>query len=146
MPTAFAHHVPAGIAALQPVALMDGDCAVCTFGALMIHRLDRTGTIRICPVQTAPGAAALRHYGLDPDDPETWLFVAGGRAWQGVDAMAEIGRRTGGWGRALVLLLALPRPLRDRLYRGLARNRYRLFGRADMCALPDPGFARRLVR
>ncbi|NKX43956.1 thiol-disulfide oxidoreductase DCC family protein [Roseicyclus persicicus] len=146
MPAPFARHVPPALAALQPVALMDADCALCTRGARMIHRLDRTGTIRICPVQTDTGRAALAHYGLDPDDPETWLFLADGMAWRDLDAMTEVGRRTGGWGRALAPLAVLPAPLRGWLYRRLARNRYALFGRADMCALPDPGFARRLVR
>ena len=146
MPVPFATHVPPDIASLQPVALMDADCALCTRGARLIHRLDRANTIRICPVQTAAGRAALAHYGLDPQDPETWLFVADGKAWRDFDALAEVGRRTGGWGRALGLLMVLPRPLRDWLYRRYARNRYALFGRGDMCALPDPDFARRLVR
>ena len=44
------------------------------------------------------------------------------------------------------VLRILPRGLRNWLYRRFARNRYRLFGRADMCALPDPAFQRRLLR
>jgi predicted DCC family thiol-disulfide oxidoreductase YuxK len=37
-------------------------------------------------------------------------------------------------------------PVRDSLYAWLARNRHRLFGRADLCALPDPAFQKRLLR
>jgi len=39
-----------------------------------------------------------------------------------------------------------PRPTRDWLYRRLTRNRYRLFGRAEMCALPDPELQSRLMQ
>jgi len=28
----------------------------------------------------------------------------------------------------------------------VARNRYRLFGKADMCSLPDPDFQKRLMK
>ena len=129
-----------------PVAVMDADCAVCSWGAQMIHRLDRSGTVRICPIQTPLGAALLRHYGLQPTDPSSWLFIDDGIAHQDFEAVVHAARRFGGWGRLATVLLILPRPLRDWLYQRLARNRYAVFGRADMCALPDPAFQRRLQR
>ncbi|MDE9449792.1 DUF393 domain-containing protein [Aliiroseovarius sp. Z3] len=129
-----------------PVAVMDGECAVCSWGARMIHRLDRSDTVRICPIQTPLGAALLRHYGLSSDDPSTWLFIDEGLAYADFEAVVHAGRRFGGWGRLAGALKILPRPLRNWLYQRLARNRYALFGRADMCAVPDPGFQRRLLR
>jgi predicted DCC family thiol-disulfide oxidoreductase YuxK len=36
------------------------------------------------------------------------------------------------------LLQLVPRPMRDAGYRLFARNRFRLFGRKDACALPTP--------
>jgi predicted DCC family thiol-disulfide oxidoreductase YuxK len=39
----------------------------------------------------------------------------------------------------------IPRPLRDGLYRWLARNRYRWFGRSDQCMVPDPQVAARFL-
>jgi predicted DCC family thiol-disulfide oxidoreductase YuxK len=56
------------------------------------------------------------------------------------------GRRFGGLGRLTQALRPIPRPLRDWLCRRLARNRYAVFGRSDMCALPDPGFQSRLLK
>jgi predicted DCC family thiol-disulfide oxidoreductase YuxK len=129
-----------------PVAVMDAACALCSWGARMIHRLDRSGSIRICPVQSPLGTALMRHYGLDPADPESWLFIDGGQAFADFDATVQAGRRMGGWAGLARALVALPKPVRDWLYRRLARNRYRLFGRADMCALPDPAFQKRLLR
>jgi predicted DCC family thiol-disulfide oxidoreductase YuxK len=129
-----------------PIAVMDAECAVCSWGARMIHRLDRQGTTRICPIQSPLGAALLNHYGLDPKDPASWLFLDAGVAHKDFEAVLHAGRRFGGIGRLTQILRIAPRPLRDWLYRKLARNRYRLFGRADLCALPDPAFQRRLLR
>ncbi|MBL9049770.1 MAG: DUF393 domain-containing protein [Tabrizicola sp.] len=128
-----------------PVAVMDAECAVCSWGARMIHRLDRAGTTRICPIQTPLGAALLAHYGLDPKDPTSWLFLDRGIAYEGFEAVLHAGRRYGGFGSLTQVLRIVPRALRDWLYRRLARNRYALFGRADLCALPDPAFQRRLL-
>lgn len=128
-----------------PVAVMDGNCTLCTFGARLIDRFDRSGTIRICPATTPLGRALLVHYGIDPDDPESWLFLADGRAHASLDAMIRAGAHAGGIGRILAVLRILPSPLRDWLYRRLARNRYRLFGRTDMCAVAGPGLRARLI-
>lgn len=130
--------------AQAPLAVMDAECAICSWGARMIHRLDRAQTTGICPIQTPLGAALLRHYGLTPDDPTSWLFIDQGRAYSDFDAVIYAGRLFGGWGRVCTLLACLPKPVRDRLYFWVARNRYRVFGRADMCALPDPAFRKRL--
>ncbi len=128
-----------------PIAVMDGDCALCAFGARMIHRLDRRGVIRICPVRTALGQRLLAAHGIAGADPESWLFPHGGRAFADFDAMAEVGRLTGGWGHALRLLRLIPGPVSRWLYRRVARNRYDVFGRGDVCAIPDPAFRARLI-
>lgn len=129
-----------------PLAVMDAECAVCSWGARMIHRLDRSGQVRICPIQTPLGAALMRHYGLDPSDPASWLFLDAGLPHVDFEAVLHAGRRFGGWARLTQVLRIFPRPLRDWLYQRLARNRYAIFGREDMCALPDPAFQRRLLR
>lgn len=128
-----------------PVAFMDGECTLCSFGARMIHRLDKTQTFRICPIQTDLGRAMLVHLGLDPADPWTWVFLDEGRAHHGFDALIQVGKRAGGLGHGLRLLNVLPRFIRDWIYIRIAGNRYAVFGRSQMCALPDPSFRARLM-
>lgn len=129
----------------SPVTVMDGECALCTLGARLIARFDRRGAIRICRSQSALGAALLRHYGHDPADPESWLFIVDGRAYTSLDGMIRAGACVGGVGLLLQPLRLLPRVAQDWLYRRIARNRYRLFGRTDICAVPDPALRARLI-
>jgi len=129
-----------------PVAVMDADCALCSWGAQMIHRLDHSGTVRICPVQSPLGAALLRHYGLQPDDPDSWLFLDQGQPYMDFEAVLHACATFGGWARLALCLHLVPKPLRHWLYQRMARNRYAVFGHNDMCALPDPAFQKRLLR
>jgi len=129
----------------RPLALMDGECVLCTAGARLIVRYDPTGQLRIGRTQSPIGRALLHHYGLDPEDPESWLYLADGRAYTSLDAMVRVGGRLGGPGRLLWPLGLLPRAVQDWLYRRIARNRYWLFGRTDICRVPDPALRARLL-
>jgi len=137
--------IPDWLKDVSPLTVMDGNCALCSFGARAIHRLDRTQQVRILPIQTARGQAALAAFGLDPRDPETWLYIDGRAAWTGLDAMIVLAMRCGGWGYVLAPLRLLPAALRGILYRFIARHRYRLFGRGALCELPDPELRARLL-
>ena len=129
----------------EPLALIDGSCALCGWAARWIDRLDRTGRVRIMPIQSETGQAVLRQFGEDPEDPVTWLFVENGRAASGLEAVAALGRACGGVGRILQTVMILPAPLRRGLYRLVARNRYALFGRMDRCLVPDPAQRDRFI-
>jgi predicted DCC family thiol-disulfide oxidoreductase YuxK len=130
----------------HPIVFMDGDCVLCTASARLIVRFDKAGEFRICPVQTAIGRAVLGHYDLDPDDPISWLYLVDGRAYESIDAMIRAGARMGGIGWLLQPLRLLPRSVQDWLYQRIALNRIRLFGRTDICALPDPALQARLMK
>ncbi|WP_254054540.1 thiol-disulfide oxidoreductase DCC family protein [Roseovarius sp. EL26] len=125
--------------------VMDAHCALCARGARWIARNDTAQEFRILPIQSPAGRALLHHYGLDPNDPTTWLYVEHGQAYTSLDALARVGTRLGGVWQALRLFHLLPKAIQNPLYRTVARNRYRLFGSTDLCNLPDPDVRNRLI-
>ncbi|AKS44931.1 Predicted thiol-disulfide oxidoreductase YuxK, DCC family [Octadecabacter temperatus] len=128
------------------IAVMDGTCALCAFGAKMVHRLDKTGTIKIAPIQGEAGTALMVGHGLDPLDPDSWLFIEeDGTVTRDLDAVIRLGRRTGGIGWLLVWFKVFPKPVRDWMYARVARNRYTMFGRAEMCEIPNAELQARLL-
>jgi predicted DCC family thiol-disulfide oxidoreductase YuxK len=66
------------------------------------------------------------------------VLLRDGKLFTESDAAAEIARELDGPWRYLSLIRFVPKPLRDRAYRFIARNRYRWFGRQDVCLLPTP--------
>lgn len=126
--------------------VMDAQCSLCAKGAAWIARYDKACAFQIIPLQSDLGAALMDHYGLDAADPASWLFIEQGRAFHSLDAFMRAGWRLGGIWRGLVVLRVLPRSAQDALYGLVARNRYRLFGRTDLCNLPNPEVQKRLVQ
>jgi predicted DCC family thiol-disulfide oxidoreductase YuxK len=128
-----------------PVVFMDGDCGLCSQAGRAIARFDRAGVFRICPIQSELGRAVFRHYGLDADNPDSWLYLADGKAYDSLDAVIRVGSGLGGLGQLLRAFAILPRSAQDWLYRRIALNRYSIFGRANICAIPDGALRQRLL-
>ena len=128
------------------IAVMDGTCALCAFGARMVNRLDTSGTIRIAPIQGRAGADLMMAHGLDPLDPDSWLFIEeDGTVTRDLEAVIRLGRRVGGWGWLLTWLRVFPPVARNWMYARVARNRYAMFGRAEMCDIPNDALRARLL-
>jgi predicted DCC family thiol-disulfide oxidoreductase YuxK len=147
-PKAYSYREDSGVPGFDdrgPIVFMDGECALCSGAARVIARLDKRGEFRICPIQSGLGQAILQHYGLDYENPESWVYLADGHAFASLDAVIEAGARLGGPGQLLLAFVVLPRPVRDWLYRRIARNRYAIFGRTQMCAIPDAALKQRLI-
>lgn len=87
-------------------------------------------------MQDEVGRDLLVSHGIDPADPVSFLLVDGDDAWHDSGGVIEVLRRLGGIWRVAVVLRIVPHGLRDRAYRLLARNRYRVFGRTDACVVP----------
>jgi predicted DCC family thiol-disulfide oxidoreductase YuxK len=62
------------------------------------------------------------------------------------DAVLRAVRELGGvWQVFAAIARVVPRGLRDLLYRFVARNRYRVFGKYETCMLPDPSQQNRFL-
>lgn len=127
------------------IVFMDGDCALCSRSSRIIARFDIRDEFLICTIQSPLGQAVISHYGLDPANPDSWLYLERGIPYTSLDAIARVGIRLGGFARLLCVLSWPPRSVQDWIYALIARNRYRILGRADLCVLPDPGVRRRLI-
>lgn len=125
--------------------VMDAHCSLCARGATWIARNDSQQEFTIIPLQSDVGQALSIHYGLDPSDPASWLYLEDGHAYTSLDAFIRVASRLGGWWRGLVVLRILPPSLQEFAYRWVATNRYRLFGKTDLCSLPEPEVQKRLL-
>jgi predicted DCC family thiol-disulfide oxidoreductase YuxK len=68
-------------------------------------------------------------------DVQTFLLVEGDNVYVRSEAALEIAKDLGGF-RWLRFFRVLPRGVRDWMYATLAKNRYRWFGKRQVCFVP----------
>ena len=119
------------------IVVFDGVCALCSGWVNFLLRHDRRRQFRFAAMQTDAGRRLLVDHGLDADDPMSFLLLDAHGASTDSDAIIAVLWRLGGVWRIAGVLRMLPRRFRDPLYRRLARNRYRWFGKKDACYLPS---------
>jgi predicted DCC family thiol-disulfide oxidoreductase YuxK len=129
----------------RAIIVFDAECLLCSANAQFVLNHDRQGRFLLASMQGEAGSALYRRFGIDPADPETLIVVEGERVRRDSNAILAIWSGLGWPWRAGAMFRLVPRVLRDVIYRWVARNRYRLFGRRDTCWLPDPAFRDRLL-
>jgi predicted DCC family thiol-disulfide oxidoreductase YuxK len=124
--------------------LFDGVCLLCSAWVRFVVARDAPARFRFATFQGEAGGACAARLGISVTAPESNAVVLDGRALFKSDAALAVLGALPGW-RWVTALRAVPRPLRDWAYDRLARNRFLLFGRADLCMVPEPALARRFV-
>lgn len=131
--------VPEGLPASGPdgVMVFDGLCNFCSAQVQFILRIDTVGKIRFTSIQSPYGRRLAERFGIDANDPTTFLFFDRGRPLEASEAAIAILKRLPPPWRWLRGVAILPRRWRDALYGLVARNRYRLLGRRSACMVPS---------
>jgi predicted DCC family thiol-disulfide oxidoreductase YuxK len=112
----------------RPIVFYDGACGLCHRSVRVLLALDREGALRFAPIggPTYRAQVGERAGAALPDS--LVLRTAEGRLLTRSAAVVESLRLAGGAGGLLAAVVrAVPRPLADRLYAGVARLRARLF-------------------
>jgi len=125
-------------ATARVIVLFDGVCNFCDGFVRFLIRHDPLSRIRFCAMQSETGRALLASRGFDPDAIDTFVVLDGPRNLTRGDAALAIARVIDAPWSWLAAGRILPRPLRDALYRIVAKNRYAWFGRRDSCLVPTP--------
>ena len=117
------------------IVVFDGLCNLCSGGARWLQHHQGKPPFQLVPMQSERGRSLLARHGYDPDDPLTFLVLDGDRRLTQSDAWIHLVAAAGpGW-RWVHAARIIPRAWRDAVYRLVARNRYRWFGRRSTCYL-----------
>jgi predicted DCC family thiol-disulfide oxidoreductase YuxK len=124
----------AGVA--KPVIFFDDVCVMCNGFVNLLLRVDNRERFLFAPLR---GETARKLLPPLSDDPGSWsmVYVDESGIHDQSDASLEVYRRLGGPWWLLSLARFIPRWIRNPVYRVIARNRYRWFGKRDTCRIPS---------
>ena len=126
------------------VILYDGVCVFCSRWIRFVAARDVERRFRFTAIQSDYGRRLAQAFNIDPEAPDTNAVVHGGAAYFKSDAALTVLSHLPGWGWVRGLFV-VPKVLRDAVYNLIARNRYRIFGKYEVCFLGDAGFRERVM-
>ena len=120
------------------IIVFDAKCLLCSAWVKFLLRHDKQHLFQFASIQGARGQALLAQNGLQADNLETLLLVSKDGAYRHTAAIFRVLHALGWPWRLAWLGWVVPAPIRDRLYRWVARNRYLMFGQSEACYIPRP--------
>lgn len=128
----------------KPIVLYDGVCGLCNGLVQFLLKRDTHDRLRFASLQSDFSGLVLQRHGADPQDLDTVYVVLdhdqpNERLLARSDAILHLAGELDGIWRLVTIGRFVPKALRDAMYKVVAGNRYRLFGKYETCMLPEPG-------
>ena len=129
---------------MSSILLFDGVCNFCNDSVNFIICRDSDKKFKFAPLQSDYGIEMRKKYGI-ADDVDSIVLIEDGRAYTHSTAALRIAKNLGGIYSLAYVFIIVPVFIRDFLYKSFARNRYRMFGKKDMCMMPTPEVRERFI-
>jgi predicted DCC family thiol-disulfide oxidoreductase YuxK len=121
----------------KPIILYDGICNFCTGIVKFIIRHDRNNSFYFASLQSKTGKNILARFGLAHKEFDSFVYVDEKNAYAQSTAGLKLMKKLGFPWNLVHVLIIVPAPMRDAIYRWFARHRYKWFGKKDSCMVPD---------
>jgi predicted DCC family thiol-disulfide oxidoreductase YuxK len=118
---------------------------MCSGFVQFVIKIDPKGKFRFASLQSDTGKELLTAAGLSTGELGTVVLINKGKAHTHSDVALESARILGGGWTLFYTFKVLPRFIRDGIYKWIARNRYRWFGKKDACMMPTPDIRQRFL-
>lgn len=130
------------MATVKGVILFDGVCNLCNQSVQLIIKQDKKDYFRFAALDSDYGRMMVSKYQLTTD---SIVLIENEQAYTQSDAALRIARRLSGIYPLLYATMIIPKFIRDRIYRLIARNRYRWFGKRQSCWMPSAQLSKKFL-
>ena len=120
----------------MPILLFDGHCNLCNAWVQFIVKRNPAKTIRFASLQSKAGRELLAEHKIEQNYLDSLVLIEEERFSVSSSAALRTLSYLSTWESRLKLLLIVPRPIRDLIYRFIAKYRYKWFGRREQCMIP----------
>lgn len=116
----------------------DGVCNLCNHSVQFVIKRDDKDYFRFAALQNEIAAQKLSDFDFKGEDLKTIILLQDGKVYLRSTAALRIARQlSGGW-PLLYGLMVIPAFIRDFVYKLIAGNRYRIWGKTESCMVPVP--------
>lgn len=125
------------------IILFDGVCNLCTWSVQFIIKRDPKEQFSFASLQSDVGKSLLEKHHLS--DVNSVVLIKKNKCYLESNAALEICHHLSNSWKLLTILKIIPSFIRNPLYRYIARNRYKWFGKQESCMLPTEEMKKRFL-
>lgn len=119
---------------IRPVILFDGFCNLCSGTVDFLLKHDRKKQFSFISLQSAEGKLLILKYQI-PADTDSVILIKSNRIYFESEAFVEIVATLNFPWKLISVIKFIPAQIRNSIYRWIAKNRYRWFGKRESCRI-----------
>ncbi len=130
------------------IIFFDGYCNLCNGFVDWLLKVDHRKQFQFASLQGETAKQKLKRDSTPKEqaqDFDTVIYLNGQNSFERSTAVLLILSELGGIWRLAKIFLILPLGLRDLVYKFVAKNRFLLFGKREVCRIPTPEESSRLL-
>jgi predicted DCC family thiol-disulfide oxidoreductase YuxK len=127
------------------IILFDGICNLCNRLVLFIIKRDKDDRFKFASLQSDVGQQWLKQLGLVKTGFESLVLIRGDKYYLKSTGVLKILKELGGVWKAFYIFIVIPHPIRDLFYNLVAKSRYKIFGKRNVCMIPTPELKERFL-
>jgi len=117
----------------NPIVLFDGECLLCNKSVQFLLKNEEGDHLRFASLQSKTGQNLLGHYSFPLNYSDSIVFIHNGVAYTHSTAVLKVAKYLKWKWQWLRFLYIIPTPVRDYIYKWVAKNRISWFGKTDSC-------------
>lgn len=128
-----------------PILLFDGVCNLCSSSVQFVLKRNRKENVRFASLQSTFAQYELLRSDLPKDYLNSLVLLEDGKTYVKSDAALRLVKHLNGIWKVGSVFLIVPRFIRDGVYDFVAKNRYRWFGKKEVCWIPEKRWQNRFL-
>jgi predicted DCC family thiol-disulfide oxidoreductase YuxK len=105
---------------------------------------DKKEKFSFASLQSEVGRKLIAEFSI-PVEIDSVILIQNQRAYYKSTAAIYIAQQCSGFWKILGICIVVPKFIRDFIYNIVAKNRYKWFGKKEVCWIPEPNLTRRFM-
>ncbi|MCK5815112.1 MAG: DUF393 domain-containing protein [Flavobacteriaceae bacterium] len=120
----------------QPLLFFDGVCNLCNSSVQYILKKDIQNQFKFASLQSDAAKQILLQFNKDNSDLDSIILTHNNQLYSKSTAVLKVAGILGGILSLALVFWVVPKPIRDWVYGYVAKNRYKWYGKRDICMIP----------
>ena len=118
------------------IILFDGVCNLCNGAVTYIIKRDKKNVFRFAALQSEIGQQLISKFNIDTSKVDSIILIDGEKHYEKSSAALHIAKNLSGAYPLLFGFMIVPKFIRNAVYDYIAKNRYKWFGKKEICMIP----------